>query len=70
MDRRGDRAAGARLLSRIPKVQDIHAQLWRSFAYFEGQCSERSWVYRVAHNVAVSHMMTRRRRDPYSPREG
>jgi len=42
-------------------LQDIHAQLWRSFAYFEGQCSERSWVYRVAHNVAVSHMITRRR---------
>ena len=42
-------------------VQDIHAQLWRSFAYFEQQCSQRSWVYRVAHNVAVSHMIARRR---------
>lgn len=42
-------------------VQEIHAQLWRSFAYFEGQCSERSWAYRVAHNVAVSHMIARRR---------
>jgi RNA polymerase sigma-70 factor (ECF subfamily) len=42
-------------------VQDIHAALWRSFAYFEGQCSERSWVYRVAHNVAVSHLIARRR---------
>jgi RNA polymerase sigma factor (sigma-70 family) len=42
-------------------VQEIHAALWRSFAYFEGQCSERSWVYRVAHNVAVTHVMTRRR---------
>jgi RNA polymerase sigma-70 factor (ECF subfamily) len=42
-------------------VQDIHGQLWRSFAYFEGQCSERSWVYRVAHNVGVTHMMTRKR---------
>jgi len=42
-------------------VQEIHAALWRSFAYFEGQCSERSWVYRIAHNVAVTHVMTRRR---------
>ena len=42
-------------------VQEIHAALWRSFAYFEGQCSERSWVYRVAHNVAVSHLIARRR---------
>jgi RNA polymerase sigma-70 factor (ECF subfamily) len=45
-------------------VQEIHAALWRSFGYFEGQCSERSWVYRVAHNVAVSHMITRRRLKP------
>jgi RNA polymerase sigma-70 factor (ECF subfamily) len=42
-------------------LQEIHTALWRSFAYFEGQCSERSWVYRVAHNVAVTHVMTRRR---------
>lgn len=42
-------------------VQDIHAALWRSFAIFEGQCSEKSWVYRIAHNVAVTHMITGRR---------
>jgi RNA polymerase sigma factor (sigma-70 family) len=42
-------------------VQEIHVALWRSFAYFEEQCSERSWVYRVAHNVAVSHLIARRR---------
>ena len=43
-------------------VQDIHAALWRSFAIFEGQCAEKSWVHRIAHNVGVSHMMTGRRR--------
>jgi len=43
-------------------VQEIHAALWRSFAIFERQCSEKSWVYRIAHNVGVSHMMTGRRR--------
>jgi len=42
-------------------VQEIHAALWRSFAIFQGQCSERSWVHRIAHNVAVTHMMTGRR---------
>ncbi len=42
-------------------VQDIHAALWRSYGYFEGQCAERSWVYRIAHNVAVSHLIARRR---------
>ncbi|OJU58689.1 MAG: RNA polymerase subunit sigma-24 [Altererythrobacter sp. 66-12] len=42
-------------------VQDIHAALWRSFTIFEGQCSEKSWVHRIAHNVGVTHMMTGRR---------
>ena len=42
-------------------VQEVHAALWRSYGYFEGQCSERSWVYRIAHNVAVSHLIARRR---------
>jgi RNA polymerase sigma-70 factor (ECF subfamily) len=42
-------------------VQEIHAALWRSFAIFEEQCSEKSWVHRIAHNVGVTHMMTGRR---------
>lgn len=42
-------------------VQEIHAALWRSYTYFEKQCSERTWVYRIAHNVAVTHVITRRR---------
>lgn len=42
-------------------IQEIHAALWRSFSYFEAQCSIRSWVYRVAHNVAVSHLVAQRR---------
>ena len=42
-------------------VQEIHAALWRSFAIFAGQCAEKSWVHRIAHNVGVTHMMTRLR---------
>ncbi len=42
-------------------VQEIHAALWRSFAYFEEQCSVRSWIYRIAHNVAVTHIQRSRR---------
>ena len=42
--------------------QDIHLQLWRSFLRFDGRCSLRTWVYRVAHNVAASHVMRERRR--------
>lgn len=42
-------------------LQEIHSALWRSFGYFEGQCSVRSWIYRVAHNVAISHIVVRKR---------
>lgn len=42
-------------------VQDIHVALWRSFAAFDGLCSVRTWVYRVAHNTATSHVLRRRR---------
>jgi RNA polymerase sigma-70 factor (ECF subfamily) len=42
-------------------LQDIHMHLWRSFAYFDRRCSLRTWVYRVAHNVATGHVMRQRR---------
>ena len=46
-------------------LQEIHLALWRSFAKFNGRCSVRTWIYRVAHNVATSHVMrqTRSRRN-------
>ena len=37
-------------------LQDVHVALWQSFAGFQGQCSLRTWVYRVAHNVGVTHV--------------
>jgi len=37
-------------------LQEIHIALWRSFGGFDGRCSLRTWVYRVAHNRAVSHI--------------
>jgi RNA polymerase sigma-70 factor (ECF subfamily) len=42
-------------------VQEIHLALWRSFPGFDGRCSVRTWVYRVAHNVAASHAIRRKR---------
>ena len=36
--------------------QDIHCELWRSFARFKGDCALSTWVYRVAHNVAADHV--------------
>jgi RNA polymerase sigma-70 factor, ECF subfamily len=45
-------------------LQEIHLALWRSFAGFDGRCSVRTWVYRVAHNTATSHAIRRRDRLP------
>jgi len=42
-------------------LQDIHFALWRSFASYDHRCAVRTWVYRVAHNVATSHMLKGRR---------
>jgi len=42
-------------------LQEIHLQLWRSFAHFDQRCSLRTWVYRVAHNVATGHVIRQRR---------
>lgn len=42
-------------------LQDIHFALWRSLATFNGECSLKTWVYRVAHNTAISSKVRRRR---------
>ena len=41
--------------------QEIHFQIWRSFEAFDRRCSVRTWIYRVAHNTAVT-WVTRERR--------
>ena len=41
--------------------QDIHFQLWRSLERYSARCSLRTWVYRVAHYVAASHVLRERR---------
>ena len=38
-------------------LQDIHVALWRSLARYDGRCSLRTWVYRVAHNTAISRVV-------------
>jgi len=42
-------------------LQEIHLALWRSFETFEARCSLRTWVYRIAHNIATSHVIRQRR---------
>ncbi len=42
-------------------VQEIHFAVWRSLGTFHGNCSMRTWIYRVAHNTATSHVIRRHR---------
>jgi RNA polymerase sigma-70 factor, ECF subfamily len=42
-------------------LQEVHLALWRSLAGYRSQCSLRTWVYRVAHNVGVRHVQRSRR---------
>jgi RNA polymerase sigma-70 factor, ECF subfamily len=49
---------------RADLLQEIHLALWRSFRKFDGRCSSRTWIYRVAHNVATSHVIRQSRRNP------
>jgi RNA polymerase sigma-70 factor (ECF subfamily) len=42
-------------------LQDIHFGVWRSFQVFDDRCSEATWVYRVAHNVAATHVARQKR---------
>ena len=41
--------------------QEIHLQLWRSLAVFDGRCSLKTWTFRVAHNAAVTYVNRERR---------
>jgi RNA polymerase sigma-70 factor, ECF subfamily len=42
-------------------MQEVHLALWRSLRSFDRRCSLRTWVYRVAHNVAATHVLRSRR---------
>jgi len=42
--------------------QDMLLAVWQSLAVFKQQCGLRTWVYRVTHNVGVSHIQREKRR--------
>ncbi|MEE3622648.1 sigma-70 family RNA polymerase sigma factor [Nitrospirillum sp. BR 11752] len=59
-----ERIAGAYELQpdlRPDLIQDMHVALWQSLARYDGRCSPSTWVFRVAHNVASSYAIKRRR---------
>lgn len=43
--------------------QEIALGLWQALPRFRGDSSERTWLYRIAHNIAISTLESRRRRD-------
>ena len=45
-------------------LQEIQVALWRSLARFDGRCSMRTWVYRVAHNIATSRVIRAKKSAP------
>jgi RNA polymerase sigma factor (sigma-70 family) len=48
-------------------VQEIALAIWQALAHFRGECSERTFVYRIAHNRGLSHVL--RRRPSHQPLE-
>ena len=40
--------------------QEIMIALWRALPAYRGDCSERTYVYRIAHNRAMSYLSRRR----------
>ncbi|MGA7919413.1 MAG: RNA polymerase sigma factor [Candidatus Acidiferrales bacterium] len=43
-------------------VQEIALAVWKALPHFRGECSERTFLFRVAHNRGLSHVWKRRPR--------
>ena len=41
-------------------LQEIIVAIWRALPRFRGECSERTFVFRIAHNRAIAHITRRR----------
>lgn len=44
-------------------VQEIALGIWRALPRFRNECSERTLIFRIAHNRALTHVSRRRRAD-------
>jgi RNA polymerase sigma-70 factor, ECF subfamily len=40
-------------------LQDILLSIWRALPNFRGECSERTFIYRIAHNQGLTHAWRR-----------
>jgi RNA polymerase sigma factor (sigma-70 family) len=41
-------------------TQEIALAIWQALPHFRGECSERTFIYRIAHNCAITHACRRR----------
>lgn len=51
---------------RADLAQEISAQLWRAFPGYDESRSFSTWMYRIALNVAISHLRHAERRDTHT----
>jgi RNA polymerase sigma factor (sigma-70 family) len=40
-------------------LQDISVAIWRALPRFRGECSERTFIFRIAHNRAIAYITRR-----------
>lgn len=45
-------------------LQEIALALWQALPRFRGECSERTFVFRIAHNRAIAHLARKRTAAP------
>lgn len=55
-------AYAAQQADREDLFQEIATGLWQAIPRFRGDASERTWLYRIAHNIAISSSTRQRRR--------
>jgi RNA polymerase sigma factor (sigma-70 family) len=54
---------------RADLLQEIAFALWRALPGFRGECSERTFLFRIAHNRCVAHLARRREMVPLGEEE-
>jgi RNA polymerase sigma-70 factor (ECF subfamily) len=50
-------------------MQDVLVAIWRALPRFRGEASERTFVFRIAHNRACTHVSKRRDDEPIAAGE-
>ena len=58
-------AYAERAVDRDDLFQEVFLAVWRALPAFRGDASTRTWIYRIAHNVALTWQTRQRRRDSH-----